>query len=74
MHSGQIMQADHQPCGLRRGSVVRAITIGQSPIEPLPIDFIRQNHERVVWIENLTEVSLKEIKLIRLGARTRLHG
>ena len=69
----QTMQADQQPRGFCGCSVVRAITISERPIEPLPIDFIRQHHKRVIWIENLVEVSLKEIELIRFGTRARLH-
>ena len=70
----QVVQANHQSQGLAWRAIVGAITFGEHAVKPLPIDLVGENHQRMIGIENLIEVSLKQFQLAHAGSRAGLHG
>ena len=58
----EVVQANHQPNRLRRGTHIFAVAVGKCRVEPCPVDLISQPHQRMFGIEDLVEVGLEQLK------------
>ena len=70
----QIMQADQQPSRLGRRADVRGVAVGERRLEAVPVDFVCQDEQRMIVVEQLSELRLKQIELTRFRSRFGLHA
>jgi len=70
----QVMQPDQQANRLGWRAEVRAVTVGQRRLETAPVDLVRQDEQRMTVIEQLLELSPKQIELTGFRSRFGLHA
>jgi hypothetical protein len=62
-----LRQADEQSRCLGRRAHVGGVELGKRRVEPRPVDLLCQDHQRMVWIEQLVEVGVKQIELVAVS-------
>ena len=68
------MQPDQQTRGFAGCSEVRAVAVSKHRFEAFPVNLPGKNAQRMVEIQELFQLSLKQVKLAGLSGRSSLHA
>jgi hypothetical protein len=68
------MQTDQQTRRFCGCSEVRAVAVSEDSFEPFPVDLLCKNAQRMIEIQKLFQLSLKQIQLAGFGCRSGLHA
>ena len=70
----EVVQANQQTSRFSGCSEVGAVAVSEDSFESFPVDLRCKNAQRVVEIQELLKLSLKQIQLAGFGCRSRLHA